>query len=176
MSRARSGKYDMGNAISLEDALSIMIVTFVLFVLFLIPLVNIDRTKLEQAQQDAYWGKLTDWLKKQPSAPQDGRPYELAFNLEGCAVRVTQTGGIRYIEALSPKGEITVIRHEDEKYILFMVKEQSAVVTYRYGDIRWSASEQEWFTANNTIDYGEKEYTVAMQKEYRIWTKTTRGF
>ena len=176
MNRTRSGKYDRGNAISMEDALSIMIVTFVLFMLFLIPLVNIDRTKLEQAQQDTYWKKLGDWFEQHDPDYDAGKPYEQTFRLEGYNVWVTQAGEKRYIEAYSPKGEIVVIMHEGNRYVSFIVQEQSAVVTYRYGDIRWSAAEREWFTANNTIDYGEKEQTVAMQHEYRTWTKETRGF
>lgn len=67
MIRGRGTKVDLGNAISMEDALSIMVVTFVLFFLFLIPLVNIDRTKLEEAQKDTYWEKLSEWISGQES-------------------------------------------------------------------------------------------------------------
>lgn len=66
--------------------------------------------------------------------------------------------------------------HERDKYISFTVKGYNSVVTYRYGEIRWSAAEREWFTLNNSIDYGESQFTVDMQKAYRAWTEETRGF
>lgn len=176
MIRGRETKVDLGNAISMEDALSIMVVTFVLFFLFLIPLVNIDRTKLEEAQKDTYWEKLSGWISRQEHDGAAAAPYLLAFGLKGHKVGVSETGDKRYIEALSPGGEITVIMHERDKYISFTVRGHNAVVTYRYGDIRWSEAEREWFTENNSIDYGESQLTVDMQKAYRAWTEETRGF
>jgi len=42
----------LGEAISIEDALSMLTVIFVLFVIFLVPLVTIDRMQLEKEQSD----------------------------------------------------------------------------------------------------------------------------
>ncbi|MFP4165284.1 MAG: hypothetical protein ACLFQB_15220 [Chitinispirillaceae bacterium] len=176
MVRARGTKVDLGNAISMEDALSIMVVTFVLFFLFLIPLVNIDRTKLEEARMDRYWEKLSEWINRQENNKAAVAPYILAFGLGDHKVCFSDAGDRKYIEALSPEGEITVVMHENDRYISFTVSGYNAVVTYRYGKIRWSAAEREWFTLNNRIDYGENPENVRMQKEYREWTEETRGF
>ncbi len=172
----RRAKVDLGNAISMEDALSIMVVTFVLFFLFLIPLVNIDRMKLEEAQKDTYWEKVAEWITEHESSGTFAAPYLLAFGLKGHKVCVTEVSGKKYIEAISPGGELVIVKHFGDRYISLSVKENSSVVTYRFGEIRWSGAEQEWFTINSSLDYGELEFTNAMQKEYRQWTKETRGF
>ncbi len=176
MSRNRRIKADTGNAISIEDALAIMVVIFVLFFLFIVPLVSIDRAKLEQAQQDVYWEKLTSWMESQQPDDKRAYPYLQTFRLKDQKVIVTDTGDRIYIEALAENGDITVIAHTANEYISLMVREHSSVVTYRYGNIHWSAAEREWFTLNNKIDYGSLDFTVAMQNEYRAWTKENRGF
>jgi hypothetical protein len=177
MNRARWSKADLGEAISIESALTVLVVVVLLRLLFLIPLVKIDRAKLEEAQRDSYWRSLSEWLAVKETDTA-ARPYLHAFALERSIVCVSDAGAKRYIEALSPDGEITVIMHDQRKkmYISFTVKEHSAVVAYRFGEMRWSAAEHEWFTANNAIDYGERDFTVAMQKEYREWTRQRHGF
>jgi hypothetical protein len=177
MIRSRRGTVDLGEAISIESALTVMVVLIILRLLFFIPLVNIDRAKLDEAQRDVYWKKTAEWLSARPP-DTSARPYCQTFGLEKDAVLVSDAGQKRYIEALSPEGEITVIMHNQPRksYISLNVKGHSSVVTYRSGDLRWSASEREWFTADNTIDYGEKPSSVAMQKAYREWTLKTRGF
>ena len=118
------------------------------------------------------------WRRRRPT-PLPARPYLQTFGLENNIVRVSDIGAKRcYLEALSPDSEITVIMHDQRamRYVSFVVKEHSTVVTYRFGEMRWSEAEHEWFTANNSIDYGEKQFTVAMQKAYREWTRQTRGF
>ena len=176
MSRRRRVKVDTGQAISIEDALSIMVVIFVLFFLFIVPLINIDKAKLEQAQQDTYWQILSAWIGSQEINQSAAMPYIHTFGLKGQTVLVTDLDYKRYIEALSNKGDLTVIMHEGSRYISFIVRGHSSVVTYRYGSIHWSSAEREWFTVNNSIDYGEKDFTIEMQDNYRAWTKVNRGF
>jgi hypothetical protein len=177
MRRTRGGAVELGEAISIESALTVMVVLIILRFLFLIPLVNIDRAKLDEARRDVYWKKLSECLAAMP-ADTAARPYLHTFGLENDLARVSEIGSKRYIEALSPDGEITVIMHDLRKksYISFNVKGHCSVVTYRFGDLHWSRAEREWFTANNAIDYGEKKATVAMQKAYREWTLQKRGF
>jgi hypothetical protein len=177
MRRARWSTAGLGEAVSIESALTVMVVIIILRFLFLIPLVNIDRARLDEAQRDVYWKNLTEWLAARP-ADTAAKPYCQTFGLEKDIAHVSDAGAKRYIEALSPEGEITVIMHDLLKkvYVSLNVKGHSSVVTYRSGDLRWSAAEHEWFTANNAIDYGEKDASVAMQKAYREWTQKTRGF
>jgi hypothetical protein len=176
MSRARRIAIDEGEAISMESVLTVLVVLILLRLLFFIPLVNIDKAHLDKAQQDTYWKQLAEWIKKEKPDAAAAAPYLHAFNLEGAMVMVTDAGKRRYIEALSPEGDITVIRQEGQRFISFIVKGHSTVVTYRYGSIQWSAAEKEWFTAGDTIDYGEKDAMTAMQKAFREWTKQVRGF
>lgn len=176
MSRNRRVTVDVGNAISIEDALAIMVVIFVLFFLFIVPLVNIDRAKLEQAQQDDYWVRLSSWLENQQTDSAKARPFLQAFGLKGQKVVVTDAGDKTYIEALDENGDITVIAKKGTDYISLIVQGHSSVVTYRYGNIYWSEAEKEWFTLNNLIDYGNNDSNVAMQKEYRAWTNENSGF
>ena len=57
MARRNRIKRDLGEAISLEDALSIMVVIFVLFILFLVPLVNFDKIRTAKVEIDTFWKK-----------------------------------------------------------------------------------------------------------------------
>lgn len=176
MNRTRRANADAGNAVSLEDALSIMVVMFVLFFLFLVPLVNMDIARLELAQKDTYWVELAQWIEKHPGTPDKAISYVNNFGLKNQKIVVSDLGDKKYIESLSDKGDLTVIMHNGSKYISLMVKGYSSVVTYRYGNISWSEREREWFAFNSHIDYGENEFTREMQEEYRLWTKKQRGF
>jgi hypothetical protein len=178
VSRRRGSHFDLGEAVSIESALTVLVVILVVRLLLFIPLINIDRMKLEQAQQDTFWKQVGAWLSEQPPDETTAQPYINAFALHGQRVRLTQTEAIRYIEGVADDSTISVVMHDPaaNRYIECIGKENSAVVTYRIGDIHWSSSEKEWFTANNRIDYGENDSAVAMQKEYREWSKQTRGF
>jgi hypothetical protein len=178
VSRTRRGHFDLGEAVSIESALTVLVVILLVRLLIFIPLVNIDRMKLEQAQKDTFWKQVGEWLAAQPADESAAAPYVNAFGLQGQKVRISTVGAIRYIEGLANDGVVSAIMHDPatQRYIGCIAKENSTVVTYRIGEIHWSGSEKEWFTANNSIDYGEKEAAVAMQKAYRQWSKEARGF
>ncbi len=176
MSRARRIPHDEGDAISIESVLTIMVVLILLRLLFFIPLVNIDRAHLEKAQVDTYWKQLSEWIQTRENDTVDVKPYIHAFELDGNKIYKTNSGKKWYIEALSPSGDIKVIELDDKTYISCFVKGSNAVATYQYGEMHWSETEHEWFTTNNSVDYGEKEFTTAMQTTFRKWTRDTRGF
>jgi hypothetical protein len=178
VSRTRRGHFELGEAVSIESALTVLVVILLVRLLIFIPLVNIDRMKLEQAQKDTFWKQAGEWITAQPVDEAAAAPYVNTFGLQGQRVGISMVGAIRYIEGLAQDSVITVIMHDPaaERYIGCIAKESSTVVTYRIGSIHWSGTEKEWFTANNSFDYGENEVAAAMQKEYRRWSKETRGF
>ena len=170
---------ELGDAISLENVLSLMVVLFVLRLLFFIPLVNIDRMQLVKAQKDDYWPKLVDYLAAKGDS-NGVASYNSAFNLDGHRILVTESGNgdIRYVEALNSDGTVTVIEHRvgAGRFDAMIVKGHSSVVDFRYGSLKWSAPEQVWFTTNDSADYGTRPESVAMKKRFRDWTQATRGF
>jgi len=179
VSRRVQARRDLGEAISLENVLSLMVVLFVLRLLFFIPLISIDRMQLENVNKDAYWQKLSEYLAAH--ADSTGTEYySSAFGLDGYRVLVTESGlgDTRYVEALNNDGTITVIEHRvsSGRFDALVVKGHSSVPTYRYGSLKWSAPEQVWFTSNDSIGYGDRPASLEMGKRFRAWTKQVREF
>lgn len=179
MSRRSRPHRDLGEAISLDAVLSVMTVLLVLRVVFLVPLVNIDRMHLVKAQKDEYWQKLSEYLSVKADSTDNGY-YGSAFGLDGNRVLVTESGigDTRYIEALNSDGTLTVVEHRigSGRFDALIVKGHGSVPTFRYGSLKWSGSEQVWFTSNDSVDYGNRAESLSMKKRFREWTKTSRGF
>lgn len=179
MSKRVKPMRELGDAISLENVLSLMVVLFVLRLLFFIPLVNIDRMNLVKAQKDEYWPKLSDYIATKGDSGAVAS-YNSSFNLDGHRVLVTESGNgdIRYVEALNSDGTVTVIEHRvgAGRFDAMIVKGHSSVVGFSYGTLKWSAAEQVWFTTNDSADYGTRPESMAMKQRFREWTQKTRGF
>jgi hypothetical protein len=169
-------KRELGEAISIEDALSIMIVIFVLFIIFLVPLVNIDKIKLEKAEQDTYWDDLAAWVRKEPVQNLDA--YTNSFALSDHQIRITEAEGFRYVNAVSENGDITVVEHKlsDNSFTALVVKGKSTVATFRYGQLKWSAGEKSWFATADLIDYGDRAESLDMKNRLVSVTKAQPGF
>lgn len=178
MGRRQKQKIDLGNAISIEDALSIMIVTFVLFIIFLVPLVTVEKDKLAKAQTDDYWSSLATWIDTTSNENIDIDDYSIAFELDNAKITKFERENFIFIEALFDDESITIIRHNKvaNTYVAMYVKGNSQVVSYRLGNIKWSKDESMWFTFDNSVDYGSNEISVKMQLEFRDFTKKDRGF
>lgn len=179
MSRRTRHPRDLGEAISLDAVLSVMTVLLVLRVVFLVPLVNLDRMHLVAAQKDVYWQHLSDYLEaKADTAGPDY--YSSAFGFDGRRILVTEssTGDTRYVEALNSDGTLTVVEHRlgSGRFDALVMKDLGSVPTFRFGALKWSGSEQVWFTSNDSVDYGERPESLNMKKRFREWTKATRGF
>ena len=179
MSRRRPQLREMGDAISLENVLSLMVVLFVLRMLFFIPLVNLDRMHLTKAQKDEYWQQLTDYLTTHADS-SGNTPYMSAFSLDGHRVLVSEAGSsdFRYIEALNSDGTLTVVEHRlgSNRFDAMVVRGHSSVPSFRFGSLQWSGPEKVWFTTGDSVDYGNREQSTAMKKRFRDWTKQGRGF
>ena len=179
MSRRPRPIRELGEAISLENVLTLMTVLFVLRWLFFVPLVNLDRMSLVKAQKDEYWQGLSEYLQSHGDSLTNSF-YMSSFGLDGHRILVTETGAgdTRYIEALNTDGTLTVIEHRvgAGRFDALMVKGHSSVVGFRYGALKWSSVEQVWFTSTDSVDYGERKESVAMKDRFRAWTKQSRGF
>lgn len=178
MSRRIRMPRDLGDAISLDAVLSVMTVLLVLRVVFLVPLVNLDRMHLVAAQKDVYWQQLSDYLQSKGDTA-GLEYYASAFAMDGNRILVSEgNGDTRYVESLNTDGTITVVEHRlgVGRFDAMVVKGLGAVPTFRYGSLKWSSTEQVWFTSNDSVDYGERKESLAMKKRFREWTKTMRGF
>ena len=172
--RARAATADMGEAISMEDALSMLTVIFVLFVVFLVPLVTIDRMRLEAERPDPFWGNVTASLEKGLSDMIAAREYMLAFDLEDArSVRVASVdaGNVRYVEALLRDSSITVIRHDrtDNSFGALYCQDLGSTQVFRSGTLTWNPTSRRWVVFDFEIDYGEAESSRAMAQDYRRW-------
>ncbi|HSQ43185.1 MAG TPA: hypothetical protein VLM37_12975 [Fibrobacteraceae bacterium] len=179
MSRRLRVPRELGEAISIENVLSLMVVLFVLRLLFFIPLVSIDRMSLAQAQKDEYWQNLADYLQQHGDSAADPF-YNAAFGLDGHRILITETGqgNACYIESLNADGVLTVIEHRQDsgRFDAMVIKGHSSVVGYRYGILRWSTPERVWFTTGDSVGNIGREESVSMQKRFRAWTHQYRGF
>lgn len=182
MGRYRASKKNLGQAISIEDALTIMVVIFVIFVLLLIPLVNIDRLKLEAAQKDPMWSLVASWAYNNPQANNAGlEAYNNCFNLQTYdMVLISENGPLNtiLIEAFSDYGRnIAIYFHNKEEgtYTAIFVQNFLKSATFRHGNIYWSSAEREWFIHGSIIDYGENPASLKHLQEYRNWLAEERG-
>jgi len=177
--RRQPPRKDLGEAISIEDALSLMTVVFVLFILFMVPLVNIDRLQLVRSKGDEYFQRLSEWIAGNAQALPNV-PYASAFGLDGHRVvlQVDSTRNVNWVEALNSDGSLTVVEHAQttNSFIALVIKGHSEVVTYRFGSLRWSGEEKLWFTTTDSIDYGNRPELQEMQQRLRAWTLAQRGF
>jgi len=178
VSRRIQMQRNLGEAISLENVLTLMVVLFVLRLLFFIPLISIDRMQLEKVSKDGYWQKLSDYLEVHGDTT--GRDfYSSAFGFDGHRVLVSESdvGDTRYVEALNSDGTITVLEHRvgSGRFDALVLKGHSSVPSYRYGSLKWSAPEQVWFTSDDSVGY-DRPASLEMSKRFRAWTKQTRSF
>ena len=169
---------DMGEAISIEDALSLLTVVFVLFILFLVPLVNIDRMRLVRSQGDSYFSKLAGWIGEH-GQEDPGLSYATAFGLDGHrVVEQTDSAHAHWVEVLGADGTLTVIEHklDNGRFVALVVKGGSEVPAYRFGSLRWSGAEGIWFATSDSVAYGDRPELLSMKQRLRARTLAARGF
>jgi hypothetical protein len=182
MSRGRRhhGRAEMGEAISFEDVLTVMTVLLLLRLIFMVPLVNLDKAKTIAARGDAYWSRQAGWVLSHPGDSSRVKPYRTAFGLEGKAASLTETepGKTVYLEAAAADSNLTVLRHDlgDGSFISMNVQGRGHSRSYRRGKLIWSREEEEWFPASDSVDYGNREDSKAMEEKFRDWTKAHRGY
>lgn len=169
-----SRKSDLGSAISIEDALSIMVVVFVLFIVFFLPMVSIDQMKLEKAQKDDFWPGIKERITTQ-EIKGNPAPYLQTFNLdaERTIVEKDSLNRVNYIESVDSEDNLMIVEHnlKDDTFVLLFVPQFNKAVTYVHGNLHWSDPESSWFKSNAIIDYEENEKSKKMQQKYRNWVQ-----
>jgi hypothetical protein len=56
------------------------------------------------------------------------------------------------------------------------VQGQGHSLSFRRGKLIWSKEESEWFPAADSVDYGTRQESKDMEREFREWTKGRRGY
>jgi hypothetical protein len=184
MSRIRGGRLtarpDMGEAISFEDVLTVITVLLLLRLVFMVPLVNLDKAKTVSARTDKYWSMQALYVLAHPGDSAKAAPYGNAFGLEGktAALNEAAVPNTVYLEASDSDSDLTVVRHDVKtgRFIAMNVAGRGHSLSFRRGSLIWSQEEREWFPASDSVDYGAREESKAMEREFRDWTKSRRGY
>jgi hypothetical protein len=173
-----SHRLEMGEAISFEDVLTVITVLLLLRVLFMVPLVNLDKAKTVRAQADAYWPAETQWVLAQEHDSLSLNPYATAFDLNESHAVVSQRGAYHFIEAIAPDSSLFLLRHNtaESTYVSMNVQGRGHSKAFRRGRLLWSDAEREWFTASDSIDYGEHVLSKGLEKSQREFTRRERGY
>ena len=171
---------ELGAAISLEDALSIMVVIFVLFLILFVPLIQLDKVNLEKSERATFWSKIYSVVhKKEIGADAKAKlnRYNEAFydltDKKSSFTRVNQN--LLIIESIDDDDNVTVILHNpvQKEYVMLISQEFSDELIYRHGNIQ--SDKGVYFTSADEVDYGSNPRVIAMQKKYVEWVKETRN-
>lgn len=186
MKLRRSHGEDLGDAISMEDAISMLTIVFVLFVIFLVPLVSIDKARLEQKLYDKFWIKMVTFLdtNKSPEEVVDntinqyGSEFDLQLPLSLKRTKIFDgTDTLVFVEYLAQDSSINVIRHNlnKQEFNLMRLSSGGTSTTYQHGMLAYSASSGDWFlTSEIEKDYdGTNEKSKSFKNNYRNWRKTS---
>ena len=180
MARRLKKDDDLGAAISLEDALSIMVVVFIIFVILFIPLINLNTMKLEMSKTSPFWSKLHSFIVENGQEENRSASKYTEFEIEGKNVKVSKNGSYTYVEAANPAdSSLYVISHNtrNNKYITLRVEKfQTEGHVFHAGELEWDGYEKKWFMQNDEIDYGgNEEKSQQMRDAYQKWINDTRG-
>jgi hypothetical protein len=178
--RGGSARVEMGEAISFEDVLTVMTVLLLLRLVFMVPLVNLDKAKTIAARTDKYWSSQALYVLEHAGDSARAQPYRNAFGLEGKRVLISGMGAGKgvFLEAASPDSNLIVVRHDlgDGSFLAMNVQGRGHAVSFRHGKLIWSEGEGEWFPASDSVDYGARPESKAMEAGFREWTKGKRGY
>lgn len=178
MSMPDSEAEDLGPALAVEDALTVMVVILVLRVVLFVPMMNLDRARLDQAETETFWEKAYAWIRADRSPADRSAPYDGAFDLSGKAVVVGEPQGqVRFLEVADEDRNILIIRHDlgSQEYGSLFIQKFSKVPSYRHGRIKWSPKERKWFTLDNQVAYDQTPETRELETQYRAWRGDAEG-
>jgi hypothetical protein len=175
MSMPNAEAEDLGPALQVEDALTVMVVILVLRVVLFVPLMSLDRARLDHAEKETWWEDIYAMVRAKPSARALTAPYEDAFGLNGKSAALTdlEQGRVRYVESADAEQNVLVIRHDvaAQTYRSLYIQKFSNVPSFKHGRIKWSPQERKWFTLDDQVDYSGTPETESMDKEYRFFRK-----
>ncbi len=179
MRRHRGSKrLELGEAISFEDVLTVITVLLLLRVLFMVPLVNVEKAKTVRAEKDAYWSHEITWVLSQNTDSAGIAPFATAFEIGESRAILTQRGRYTFLESADADSSLLVMRQNigDSSYVAMRVQGPGHAKSFRRGRLLWSATEQEWFTASDTLDYGQHILSKGLEAQVRKFTQEERGY
>jgi len=169
--KRRRIKADLGEAISFDSILTVLTVLMVLRMIYLIPMVNLDKAKVDQARHDRLWTLVIHRLaSKSMGIDSLARPYLGAFGIT--AERVTSmqdsAGRVR-LEALSPDSTLDLVEHDTRtgRFVAMRVQASSEHPVFRRGLLLWSREEGVWFPTADSTDYGQDSSSLALVERAR---------
>jgi hypothetical protein len=163
---------DLGPALAVEDALTVMVVILVLRMVLLVPMMSLDKARLERAEKGSVWEKAYAYVLGNKKDDKNARQYEDAFDLAGNSVILTELGsGSRLLEAADASDNLMVVRHDVEKqtYYSMYIQKFSTVPSYSHGRMKWSPQEKKWFRLDNQIDYNQTPESADLNRQYQEW-------
>ncbi|MDB5104380.1 MAG: hypothetical protein JWP91_2069 [Fibrobacteres bacterium] len=163
---------DLGPALAVEDALTVMVVILVLRMVLLVPMMSLDKARLERAEKGTIWEKAYAYVVGNKREDKDARQYEDAFDLNGNSVILTELGGgARILEAADANQNLMVVRHDVQKqtYYSMYIQKFSNVPSYSHGRMKWSPQEKKWFRLDNQIDYNQTPEAESLNRQYQEW-------
>ena len=165
---------DLGPALAVEDALTIMVVILVLRMVLLVPMMSLDKARLERAEKESVSEKAYTYVLGHKCLDKSAQQYEDAFDLSGNAIIVTDMGGgVRLLEAADANKNLLVVRHDVDKqtYSSMFIQKFSNVPSYGHGRMKWSPQEKKWFRLDNQIDYNQTAESVNLHQQWLDWLK-----
>lgn len=169
--RRKAAKADLGEAISFDSVLTVLTVLLVLRMIFLIPMVNVDKAKLDQARRDSLWIRVADRLAALPGEPDTAAaPYASAFELEGSRVLFERrAGGLDLVSACGADSTLLFVEHDSRsgRFASMRIQRSSEHPVFHRGALVWSPSERSWFVTSDTADYGQDPSSAALLSRVR---------
>lgn len=160
----RRPKPDLGEAVSFDSILTVLTVLLVLRMVFLVPMVNLDKAKVDQARRSRLWEQVVARLAAgTPRRDDASRPYLEAFSLApDRAVSTPLPEGRILVEALSADSTLDVVEHDPAtgRFVSLRVQGSSEAPVFRRGLLLWSREESAWFPASDSTDYGQHPASV----------------
>lgn len=178
MRARRKTGHNLGEAVSLEAAITIMTIIFVLRMLFLVPLVSIDKARLEKKTVDHFWGDLVSWLTTDQSGESPNAiSYQEAFDLFSSSFihatdRDEDSHSVRYVESLTHDSSLIVVRHDltNNLFSAMVMSKNGETTTYRHGKLSKVSGSSSWFAAQeDSPDYGDDSRSKVINSVYRAW-------
>jgi hypothetical protein len=163
---------DLGPALAVEDALTVMVVILVLRMVLLVPMMSLDKARLDRAEKETVWEKAYAFVLGNKKADKNAQQYEDAFDLNGNAVILTEmAGGVRILEAADANNNLMVVRHDVAKqtFSSMYIQKFSNVPSYAHGRMKWSPQEKKWFRLDNQIDYNQTPEALSLHELYVDW-------
>jgi len=155
----RRVKVDLGEAISFDSILTVLTVLLVLRMIFLIPMVNVDKAKLDLARRDSLWIRTIHRMAERPAGVDSlARPYRGVFGLTGDRVEFERdAGGTVRLRALAADSTLDLVEHDVRtgRFQSLRVQASSEHPVFRRGMLLWSQDEGVWFATADSTDYGQ---------------------